>query len=173
MEVGDKTYHIDMSIQHGHHIHSLTTDFVPHGAVAVVTTLECVDWLEDLVARLWGGGDDTSTTPYRGMPLIILALDKGESATPPLPCTIHPPSPSDTEAPDGSKPGSDIYSGAQAVAGEVQCVCITEPPTPQPMRLVGTSVIHQILLSMVNAISHLHMFLNSDLSLPKDPAGFK
>lgn len=58
------------------------------------------------------------------------------------------------------------------MAAELQCVCIAETPTPQPMRLVVTSVIHQILLSFINALSHLDAFLNSDL-LPKDPSGFK
>lgn len=79
MEIDDHAHQMEMSLHHGHHIHSLTsTDFVPHGAVAVVTTPQCVDWLKDLVWRLWllqvG-----KKAPYRGMPLIVLALDKGES----------------------------------------------------------------------------------------------
>ena len=68
-----------MSLQDGHHIHSLTTqDFVPNGAVAVVTSLQCVEWLRALVQHLWlfKVGE---RAPYRGMPLIILALDKGKT----------------------------------------------------------------------------------------------
>ncbi len=81
----DKTYRMEMALQYGHHIHSLNTNnFVPHGAVAVVTSLECIDWLKDLVERLWlfevGGGAESRQAPYRGMPLIILALDKGKPA---------------------------------------------------------------------------------------------
>ena len=72
-----------MSLQHGHDIHSLNTDsFLPHGAVAIVNSLECIDWLRDVVERLWlfveVGGEKEKHAPYRGMPLIILALDKRE-----------------------------------------------------------------------------------------------
>ena len=71
-----------------------------------------------------------------------------------------------------SKLVSQIHSRVQAVAGEVQGVCIAETPTPQPMRLVVTSVINQILLSLVNAFSHLDSFFNLPLS-NKLQAGFK
>lgn len=76
-------YHIELSLHHGHHIHSLNTEgFVPHGAVAVVTSVDCVNWLRDLVERLWlfrvGEGEESHVAPYRGMPLIVLALDRGK-----------------------------------------------------------------------------------------------
>lgn len=78
MQIDDKLYEIEMSPQHGHHIHSLTAeDFIPNGAVAVVTSMQCLEWLRDVVDHLWlfkVGGE----APYRGMPLIILALDRGE-----------------------------------------------------------------------------------------------
>ena len=81
VEIGERMYHLDLSLHYGHHIHSLNTDtFTPHGAVAVVTTLEGVKWLQDLVKRLWlfrVGEENSHTPPYRGMPLIILALDRG------------------------------------------------------------------------------------------------
>ncbi len=83
VEIGDCTYQLELSLHHGHHIHSLNTNtFTPHGAVAVVMTLEGVEWLRDLVERLWlfgvGEGRDSRAGPYRGMPLIILALDRGK-----------------------------------------------------------------------------------------------
>lgn len=71
-----------------------------------------------------------------------------------------------------SKLISQIHSKVQTVAGEVQGVCIAETPTPQPMRLVVTSVINQILLSLVNAFAHLDSFFNQTLS-NKLQAGFK
>lgn len=40
------------------------------------------------------------------------------------------------------------------------------------MRLVVTSVIHQILLSLVNSVSHLDEYFNIPL-LPTDPMGLK
>ena len=85
--VGERTYQIEMSLHHGHHIHSLTSnEFVPQGAVAVVTSLKCIDWLKDIVERLWvpvGVMEKSgSLPPYRGMPLIILALDKGKKFLP-------------------------------------------------------------------------------------------
>ena len=85
MEIGDSVYQLELSLHHGHHIHSLNTNgFLPHGAVAVVTTLEGVEWLRDLVDRLWlfkVGDSGSRKPPYRGMPLIILALDKGMDIT--------------------------------------------------------------------------------------------
>ena len=44
------------------------------GAVAVVTSLECLDWLEDLLNELMVPGEDIRPH-YRGMPLVILAVD--------------------------------------------------------------------------------------------------
>ena len=81
VEVGEDMYRLDLALHHGHHIHSLNTNtFTPQAVVAVVTTLECVKWLRDLVERLWlfnVGEDNSHMPPYRGMPLIVLALDKG------------------------------------------------------------------------------------------------
>ena len=82
--IGEKRFEIVMSLHHGNSIDSLTSnEFVPHTAVAVVTSLECVDWLEDVVRRLWlpeGRAEKSCNLPsYRGMPLIMLALDKGNS----------------------------------------------------------------------------------------------
>ena len=44
----------------------------------MVNSMECLDWLEDLVGRLWIPSLEAGLTqpPYRGMPLVILALDK-------------------------------------------------------------------------------------------------
>ena len=50
--------------------------YIRAGAVAVATSMACIDWLEGLLARLWmPSGEDTPG--YRGMPLVILALDTG------------------------------------------------------------------------------------------------
>ncbi len=78
MAIDDRRYQIEMNLLHGHNINSLTTpDFTPQGAVAVVTSLECLDWLEELLNRLWVPHVGGKPPPYRGMPLIVLALDKG------------------------------------------------------------------------------------------------
>ena len=82
VEVGDSKYQVEISVEHGGDIHSLSSkEFVPQGAVAVVNSLECIDWLRDLVERLWLPQVGRKSPPYRGMPLIILALDKGEVNT--------------------------------------------------------------------------------------------
>ena len=44
------------------------------GAVAVVNTMECLGWLEKVLERHWIPHSDMMP-PYRGMPLVILALD--------------------------------------------------------------------------------------------------
>ena len=71
-----------------------------------------------------------------------------------------------------SEVSSKTHTGAQAVAGKVQCMCIAETSLTQPMRLVRSSVVHQILLSLVDAFTCLDIFFKSDLQL-KDPMGFK
>ena len=48
---------------------------IPSGAVAVVTSMECLDWLGDLLNELWVPGGNTKPC-YRGMPLVILAVDE-------------------------------------------------------------------------------------------------
>ncbi len=63
-----------------------------------------------------------------------------------------------------SKLVSEIHSQAQAVAEEVQGVCISESLTPQTTNLVVTSVINQTLHSLVNAFTHLDSFFNQPLS---------
>ena len=50
------------------------------GAVAVVNTMECVGWLEKVLERFWIPHSDMMP-PYRGMPLIILALDECKSSS--------------------------------------------------------------------------------------------
>jgi len=75
--IEERRYQVELSLHHGH-ISSLTTpDFTAQGAVVVVTSLECLDWLEELIGRLWLPEVGAKTPPYRGMPLVILALDKG------------------------------------------------------------------------------------------------
>ena len=44
------------------------------GAVVVVNSEECLIWLEEVLQSLWIPRGDTPT-PYRGLPLVILALD--------------------------------------------------------------------------------------------------
>ena len=45
------------------------------GAVAMVTSVNCLDWLEELLNGLWVPGGNTKPR-YRGMPLVILAIDE-------------------------------------------------------------------------------------------------
>ena len=47
------------------------------GAVAVVNTMECINWLEKVLNRHWLSSSDMRP-PYKGMPLVILALDSSE-----------------------------------------------------------------------------------------------
>ena len=44
------------------------------GAVVVVNSEKCLLWLEKVLESLWIPRGDTPT-PYRGLPLVILALD--------------------------------------------------------------------------------------------------
>ena len=55
------------------------------GAVAVVNTMECLDWLEKVLTKHWIPTAD-SKPPYRGMPLVILALDGGKYISMQGPC---------------------------------------------------------------------------------------
>ena len=60
------------------------------GAVAVVTSMECLDWLEKLLHSLWIPelGEARTDPPYRGMPLVILALDNSKCGLY-VTCSIH------------------------------------------------------------------------------------
>ena len=76
--IDEKRYQLEMELHHGHITSLTSSEFVPQGAIAVVTSLECVEWLEEVVERLWLPDVGGKLPPYRGMPLIILALDKGK-----------------------------------------------------------------------------------------------
>ena len=77
-EVGGRSYQLEIDLFHGGEIPSLTkSEFTPQGAVAVVTSMECLDWLEELLTRLFVPGEDDKS-PYRGMPLVVMALDRAE-----------------------------------------------------------------------------------------------
>ena len=41
----------------------------------MVTSMECLDWLDNLLNELWVPGGNTKPR-YRGMPLVILAVDE-------------------------------------------------------------------------------------------------
>ena len=52
--------------------------FFPIGAITVVDSMECLNWLEEVLNRLWIPGNptlDTTHPPCRGMPLVILVMD--------------------------------------------------------------------------------------------------
>ena len=69
-------------------------------------------------------------------------------------------------------PQSPLHQGAKRLANMVQCVCMMERPTPQPKRLVVTTVIHQLILSLMNGVAHINEYLNSELR-PDNPRGLK
>ena len=69
-------------------------------------------------------------------------------------------------------PQSPLHQGAKRLANMVQCVCMMERPTPQPKRLVVTTVIHQLILSLMNGVMHIDEYLNSELK-PDNPRGLK
>ena len=87
----------------------------------------------------------------------------------------HHPSPLITAAEADIKadsPQSPLHQGAKRLANMVQCVCMMERPTPQPKRLVVTTVIHQLILSLMNGVMHINEYLNSELK-PDNPRGLK
>ena len=59
-------------------IHYITIHLYILGAVVVVNTMECLEWLEKVLNRHWIPTSDSSP-PYRGMPLVILALDDSKN----------------------------------------------------------------------------------------------
>lgn len=69
-------------------------------------------------------------------------------------------------------PQTPLHKEAKRLANSVQCVCMMERPTPQPKRLVVTTVIHQLILSLMSAVTHVNEFLNSALK-PDNPRGLK
>ena len=92
------------------------------------------------------------------------------SLSPPLsPSPLSPAAESDIK-PDS--PQSPLHQGAKRLANMVQCVCMMERPTPQPKRLVVTTVIHQLILSLMNGVAHIDEYLNSELRL-NNPRGLK
>ncbi len=175
IRVGEHAYQLELSLHHGHQIETLNTKFVPHGAIGVVTTLEDVEWLRELTERLWlfeVQENDCSTSPYRGMPLVILSLDEGTAII----VLSHDDNTAQTHTftsviSDCTSPElmvSKIHRCAQILARKVQGVCFSETPSPEPTSLVSTSVINQVLLSLVSSFSCLDSFFNKKL-----PMGFK
>lgn len=74
--VDDRSYQLEMAVFHGDSLETITSsEFLPQGAVAVVTSIDCVNWLQKLLQKLWLPGEGCSP-PYRGMPMVILALDE-------------------------------------------------------------------------------------------------
>ena len=55
------------------HLYSCVCMCTTTGAVAVVNSNGCLNWLERVLELLWIPGGDMP--PYRGLPLVILALD--------------------------------------------------------------------------------------------------
>ena len=43
-----------------------------------------------------------------------------------------------------------------------------ESPTPQPKRLVVTTVIHQVLQLLIDCVTHIHGFLTNQLAVDDD-----
>ena len=96
-------------------------------------------------------------------------LSLSPSSLPLSPPPLSPAAESDIK-PDS--PQSPLHQGAKRLANMVQCVCMMERPTPQPKRLVVTTVIHQLILSLMNGVAHIDEYLNSELRL-NNPRGLK
>lgn len=61
-----------------------------------------------------------------------------------------------------------IYARAKYLANSVQCVHINERPTPQPKRLTVSSVVTQLLGSVLDGVDHAHKFLTTNLTVQED-----
>ena len=141
----------------------------------MVNSMECLNWLEQLLELLWIPGSDAAP-PYQGLPLVILALDdsitSGKTPSPHTHTSSPPPPSTPTDdTPSGQLSDTPLCRRARRLASRLQCVLIAERPTVQPMRLVVTSVISQLLNSLTDSISIHAEFLTSDLKFR--PEGFK
>lgn len=152
-EVGGRKYSLQLEVFHGEELDSITTqDFAPQGAVAVATSMACIDWLEGLLARLWvPSGEDTPG--YRGMPLVILALDTGIAQG------------------EGPPVDTPLFCRAKILAHRLQCVLVADRPTVVPKRLVVSGVVPQLLAALMDTTNYCHDFLHSQLS--KQEEGLK
>ena len=128
--------------------------------------MECIEWLEDLLNRLWIPSDPHTHPPYRGMPLVILALDRNrlhslshKHINVPVHTVIHivyihislpahiyllllyfahTHTHTHTKHTNtGEGSNSPLHYCARALAASVQAICLTERPTDQPKRPCG------------------------------------
>ena len=94
-----------------------------------------------------------------------------------FPSSLHssslPPLHTDnTSSTDGTNNDSELWKRAKLLAHRVQSVCITEHLPTGPKRVVViTSVIHTLLVSLMDGVKQCDRFLKSDLSL--EPDGLK
>lgn len=120
----------------------------------MVNSHQCIDWLAGVVKLLWlpRGTDQSETPPYLAMPLVIVAIDRvapgDEGRAPPLPSSVH--------------------MKARLLADSVQAVLIEAHPPAMPKRLVMTTVVKVMLESLMYAVEHLKVFIDTDLELQED-----
>ena len=115
-----------------------------------------MDWLAGLLESLWlpSGVDGPlgKTPPYRGMPLVIVAIDKaapaGEGDSPPL--------------------SSSVRARSRVLADSVQAILIEARPPTLPKRLVMTPVVRSMLTGLVDSLEHFRGFMEHDLQLQED-----
>ena len=88
----------------------------------------------------------------------------------PSPSLKHTAAEPDVKA---DSPQSPLHQGAKQLANSVQCVCMMERPTPQPKRLVVTTLIHQLILSLMNGVTHVDEFYYSADLTPNNQNGLK
>lgn len=67
---------------------------------------------------------------------------------------------------------TSLHKRAKVIANSVQSICIRERPTVQPKRLVVSTVIHQILTSLIDTVLPVRMFFTEELP-QQDHLGLK
>ena len=104
--------------------------------------MDCLDWLERLLRLLWIPEGDKHP-PYRGMPLVILALDEsimnGKSIVALIPLTSHHPH---SSPPHPSPPHPSLFTPHSSLPTPSLLTPHPSPLTPHPSLLIPLSSFH-------------------------------
>ncbi|KAL5480091.1 hypothetical protein EMCRGX_G023713 [Ephydatia muelleri] len=132
LKLDGHTYRPEIASFHGDVTTLSSEQFTPQCAILVVNSTQCLDWLESVAKTLFLPVGN-SVPAYRGMPVIILAIDH-----------------SYLEASKDMLPDNDFYKKVKGVANALQCVVVGDRPLPfLSQRLV--SQVEPILRAIINS----------------------
>lgn len=149
-EAERKSYKLDMMCFSGALNSFSTGEFIPQGAVFVVTSIESLDWLKTLYSTHLVSSS-SSLAKYRSLPCVVLVVD--------------------VESSDGNS-NSDLYNQAKSLANSLQCVIVVTRPSTLPGRLITQEPTDHLLSSLFDSVSLTTRFIKEGPKLEEDGLNF-